>query len=276
MDWSTVVILAAVTWLDGVRRVPPDALVLRRVFGGRWTVADPADVGRTFRLVSWWSPVTLPLVIPSGGIPEADSPTGARTETLAARLERSGRVVGALRVLGALVVAGIVLGIPAAVALFGAWGFAAALGAVLLLGVAMAAVVAGAVRGVGRSWRRAARIGAPLLYPFTAPRAAELVLQHAVAGEPPLMVARQLLGPDGFAAWVRPQAYDALRANAGARDASALMTLVGHSGLAAIVHAVPAQCEAGECYCPRCARVYRAGTVACAECGGPRLIPLTQ
>src|SRR5687767_11497229 len=120
MDWSTVVILAAITWLDGVRRVPSDALVLRRVLGGQWTVADSA-VGRTFRLVSWWSPVTLPLVIPSGGIPEADTPTGARSETLAVRLERSRRVVGALRVLGALVIAGIALGIPAAVARFGAW-----------------------------------------------------------------------------------------------------------------------------------------------------------
>lgn len=264
------------TWLDGMRRVPPDALVLRRVLGGQWTVADSGDIGRMWRLVSWWSPVTLALVIPSGGIPDADAPTEATDETLAARLARSQRVVGALRVLGALVIVGIVFGIPAAVARFGAWGFVAALAAVLLLAIAAAAVVVGAMRGAGRGWRRVASITAPLLWPFTAPRAAELVLERAVAGAAPLMIAQRLLGPARFAEWVRPRAYDALRDGVAPPDSTALLALVGRTDLTAIVHSAPAQCEAGERYCPRCARVYRASIASCAECRGLRLVGLPE
>jgi hypothetical protein len=101
------------------------------------------------------------------------------------------------------------------------------------------------------------------------------VLEHAVAGAAPLMVARKLLGSAGFAAWVRPRAYDALCDVAEPRDASALSTVVGHSALAAIIHAAPTHCDPGERYCPRCARVYRAGIAACAECRGLRLVERT-
>jgi hypothetical protein len=275
MDWGTVAILAAITWLDGVRRVPAGALVLRQVAGGRWTVADAAMTAASWRLVAWWSPVTLALVIPSGGIPTADAASDATDGALATRVSRSRRALLGTRVLGALVLVGIVFGVPAAAGRFGGWGFVVALAVVMLIATAATGAAFCAVMRLGRGGRRAARLTVHLLWPFSAPRAAELLLEHVVAGAAPLMVARELLGSASFAAWVRPRAYDALHDVAELRDASALWTVVGHSALAAIVDTAPAHCDLGERYCPRCARVYRAGIAACAECRGLRLVERT-
>jgi len=267
MDWGVVLVLAAITWLEGVRRVPADALVLRQVLGGAWTVLAPDDRGRAWRLVAWWTPLTLALVVPPGGILDAE-PTGTRgAEVLATRLARVGRTTIALRALGAGVLLGIVFGLPAAVARFGAWGLAAGLAGVLVLALVTAAVAARGARLLGYGWRRALRVGASLLWPFSSPRAAEVLLEHSVAGAPPLLVARQLLGDAGFAEWVRPQAYDALAGHGLPNDAATLLlTLLGRPALAAIVHAPPASCASGEAFCARCARTYRAGARVCAEC----------
>jgi hypothetical protein len=224
------------------------------------------------RLVSSWSSFTLPLIIPSGGIPDADTPGEPTGESLEARLVRARRVIALLRLLGAAVVLSIVLGVPAAIARFDAWGLAASLAAVMLLSTVTAFVVACVMRSSGRSWRRAMRIAAPLLYPFSAPRAAELVLGYAVAGAAPLMVARSLLGAAAFAAWVRPHAFDAMQGGALTQDPRGLVALVGRSGLAKIVETPPAHCATGERYCARCARVYRADTRTCPECQGLPLV----
>jgi hypothetical protein len=273
MDWSTVVILAAITWLDGLRRVPVGAIVLQRALHGTWRVAEDATDPR-WQLVSWWSPFTLALVIPSGGIvPDDGAPPQRQTDDgLAERLTRSRSVVAPLRVLGALAILGIVFGIPAAVARSGAWGFVFSLLGVLLLSVVTWIVVTVVMRQSGRSWRRAIGLAAPLLYPFTTPRAAQVVLGDVVAGAPPLLVARRLLGETGFAAWVRPHAYDALRGQANAVDVATLVSLLGRPSLTAIIGSAPAQCEPGEGYCPRCARTYRAGTPTCAHCEGLQLV----
>jgi hypothetical protein len=272
MDWSTVVILAFVTWLDGMRRVPDGALVLRRALIGRWIVDERSNDDSSFRLVAWWSPFSLALTIPVGGVPDADASNALTEEALDARLKRVRGVVGVLRLLGGLIIVGIVIGFVAAVARFGAWGFVAVLGAVLFLTWTVFFVTMCAMRASGRRWRRAARIAAPLLWPFTAPRAAELILERAIAGAPPLLVARRLLGAASFAVWVRPQAYDTLRGNAGPADSASLLALVGRPDLAAIVHSTPTQCATGERYCPRCGRVYRATIASCAECEGLHLV----
>jgi hypothetical protein len=271
MDWSTAAILAAVTLLDGVRRVPAGALVLRRVLAGQWTVADrEAEPG--LRLVSSWSSFTLPLVIRSGGIPDTDILGEQGHDSLEARLARVRRIIGTLRVLGALVLLAIVFGVPIAVVRFDVWGLVASLAMVMLLSMVTTIVVAWTMRRSGRSWRRAARIAAPILYPFSTPRAAELVLGDAVAGAAPLMVARSLLGDAAFASWVRPHAYDAMQGGARTQDRRGLVALVGRSGLAQIVATPPANCGTGERYCARCARVYRAETTTCPECEGLPLV----
>jgi hypothetical protein len=271
MDWSTVVILAAVTLLDGVRRVPAGALVLRRVLTGPWTVADrEAEPG--LRLVSSWSSFTVPLIVPSGGIPEADALAEKAQGPLEARVARVRGTIGVLRLLGALVLLAIVFGVPAAVARFDVWGLAASLTVVMLLSVVTTTVVAWTMRRSGRSWRRAVRLAAPLLYPFSTPRAAELVLGHAAAGAAPLMVARSLLGEAAFVSWVRPHAYDAMQGGVLTHDPRGIVALVGRSGLARIVETPPAHCGTGERYCARCARVYRADTMTCPECRGLPLV----
>jgi hypothetical protein len=177
--------------------------------------------------------------------------------------------------LGASVLVGIVIGIPAAVARFDSWGFAGGVAGVLLLALATAVTTSYVLRRLGQPWRPATRIAAPLLWPFSAPRAAEVVLEHAIAGAPPLTVARRLLRAAAFASWIRPQAYDALRGDGSTREGvSGLLTLVGRSVLTAIVQAPPADCEPGEGYCARCARMYRAGTATCAHCQAVTLIRL--
>ena len=267
MDWGAVVALAVITLLEGVRRVPADALVLRRVLGGPWIIADPLDFGRTWQLVAWWSPLTLAIVVPPGGIVRNAAPPDLAADVLDARLAGSKRTVTILRVNGLLVLLAVVVGVPMAINRFGALGFAAAVGAAFVLSLATALCVLRALRKLDLDWRSAMRAAAPLLWPFAAPRAAEIVLEHAAAGAAPLAIARRLLGEAGFAAWVRPRAYDALATSTTADGLGvALLTLVGRPALAAIVGAAPASCGSGECYCARCGRVYRSGTALCADC----------
>lgn len=264
MDWDVVLVLAAITWLEGVRRVPADALVLRRVLGGAWSAAGADDRGRAWHVVAWWSPLTLALVLPAAGIPDAEVSGGH----FVARLARVRRTIVVLRVLGAAVLLAIVFGVPVAVARFGTWGFAAGLAGVLLLALVTALVATRGARVLRYRWRRALRIGSSLVWPFSSPRAAEVLLERAVAGAPPLLVARHLLGEAGFAAWVRPQAYDALSHNRSAdATAAVLLDLLGRPALAAIVEARPSGCGPGDSFCARCARTYRAGTTMCVECG---------
>jgi hypothetical protein len=88
-----------------------------------------------------------------------------------------------------------------------------------------------------------------------------------------LVLARTLLGVDNFASWIRPQAHDALRSEGTATPrAEALIALIGRPGLAAIVGRPPANLGVSECYCERCARVYRSGTTTCADCEGVPLV----
>ncbi len=268
MDWGAVLALAAITWLEGLRRVPPDALVLRRVLGARWSVAEPVDFGRTWRLVTWWSPLTLALVVPPGGIVRGEASADRAGDALAGRLDACRHTLAALRILGALVLTTVVAGVPAAVGRYGAWGFVAAVVAALLLSLLTAIIAIRGVRRLRVSRWHAVRVGMPLLWPFAAPRAAVLLTEHANAGAPPLAIARRLLGADDFAAWVRPRAFDALSSTPTADGlGAALLSLIGRPALDAIVQTSPPGCASGERYCARCGRVYRASTARCADCG---------
>ena len=52
----TIVFLALLTLVEGVRRVPRGSVVLHRVLFGHWTV-EPPEAGDRVRLLSWWSPL---------------------------------------------------------------------------------------------------------------------------------------------------------------------------------------------------------------------------
>jgi hypothetical protein len=102
-------------------------------------------------------------------------------------------------------------------------------------------------------------------------RAVEVVLERAIAHTPQLFVAQHFLRPSRFAAWIRPRAYDVLHAPASTLtswDSTDLVALLDRSMLADVVGTPPDGYEPDDLYCPRCARLYRAGAVHCVECDG--------
>ncbi len=121
----TIVFLALLTLIEGVRRVPRGSVVLHRVLFGQWTVEQPEPGGR-LRLLSWWSPFMSTIVL-------APRPKYQRTDAAAVRAQLEGRELYTalfdLRVLGVLELIVLVLGLPLALQRFGALGFLAALGA---------------------------------------------------------------------------------------------------------------------------------------------------
>ena len=58
----TIAILALLTLIEGMRRVPAGSVVLRRVLFGLWTVERPEPAER-LRLLSWWSPIVTTIVL---------------------------------------------------------------------------------------------------------------------------------------------------------------------------------------------------------------------
>jgi hypothetical protein len=106
---------------------------------------------------------------------------------------------------------------------------------------------------------------AHLLSPFTTPRAAELLLEHCCAGQSQLALLRLLLPSPAFESWVRPRAFDRLRAGAGGDPE--LDALLDPDAMRALVARRPAALSGGESYCPRCEGIYREAVDACSDCG---------
>ncbi|HZO19647.1 MAG TPA: hypothetical protein VFB46_11730, partial [Gemmatimonadaceae bacterium] len=126
------------------------------------------------------------------------------------------------------------------------------------------------LRWLGVARGAAIRAAAPLLFPFTAPRACELVIGAALRDLTADAQLAALLGEKRFLRWIRPSAYDAL--HGGPRfegDASPVGELVRALPRTLIERAVqaPPGNEDGR-YCPRCARSYRGDTPGCYDCGG--------
>ena len=257
-DGATVALLAGLTLLEGLRRLPAGGVVLRRVLGGAWR-ADAVEWPRP-ALVSWWAPLTTAVVCAPW---TADAGGEARGHLRLAELGHAVRWhVRALTALGALVLAGLVLGVPTMAGLLGGAGFLAAAGAVLLLSLATAACGYAALRRLGLRRRPAARRALAWCSPFGAPQARQQVLEHLVAGAPPLSVARWLLPALAFAAWVRPRAWDAAH---GAPDPE-LAVVLAEDELRALLAAPPAALDptaAG--WCPRCGALWRI-TGPCPAC----------
>src|SRR5882762_3979270 len=145
----TIVFLALLTLIEGVRRVPRGSVVLHRVLFGPWTV-EPPEAGERVRLLAWWSPLTSAIVL-------APRQKYRRTDPDAVRAQLEGRDVYTalfdLRVLGIVELLALVLGVPFALQRFGALGFFAALGAVLLLCLTIFAALAFSAHGLGKPWR---------------------------------------------------------------------------------------------------------------------------
>ena len=242
----TIVFLALLTLVEGIRRVPRGAVVLQRVLFGPWR-AEPPEAGDRLRLLSWWSPLTSTVLL---------TPREQYARNDAAVIEQLYTPLFDLRLMGLVELFVLVLGVPFALQRFGATGFFAALGAVMLLCITIFAALAFTQRGLGKPWRAALRWAFPFLSPFAAPRAAEALLEHALRDVPPAVASKALLAPDAFLLWVRPFFYDG--------DRHALQGLNLKELEATLAQARPA--SGAGLWCPRCGATYVHGDV-CSECG---------
>ena len=248
----TIAILALLTLIEGVRRVPAGSVVLRRVLLGPWTVERPEPAER-LRLLSWWSPIVTTIVL---------APREAYHKTSVPQLRERLTVrelytpLFDLRVLGALELVALVVGLPLAMQRWGAMGFLVALGVILLLCVAIFV----RLRFSGMKWRRAL----PFLYPFGAPRAAEVLLEDAVRDVAPSIVTSALLPADAFLGWMRPFVYDA--SNGGEVERRFLEGLNLKELRESLAQRPASQNGQQSLWCPRCGATFIHGD-SCSECG---------
>lgn len=169
-----------------------------------------------------------------------------------------------LRLLGCLILLLLVIGVPAATGRFGAGGFFLALAAVAILSLNCAGAVYGAARVSSMSQRPALRFAAGFLSPFSAPRAAEALLQEILRRFTTGAVAQHLLPSELFLRWVRPYAYDA--AYGETRTAMAVVSGINPALLRASL-GIGGSLDAGARFqCARCGVGFTGGT-DCPDCG---------
>lgn len=244
----TIVFLALLTLIEGVRRVPRGSVVLHRVLFGQWTV-EPPETGERVRLLAWWSPLVSAIVL---------APREKYTRNDADVVQSLYTALFDLRVLGIVELLALVLGVPFALQRFGALGFFVALGAVLLLCLTIFAALAFSAHGLGRPWRAALRWALPCMSPFAAPRAADVLLEETLREIPPSVVTRALLSGDAFLRWVRPIVYDARNGREVDRR------LLEGLDLNELGASLASQNGSGM-WCPRCGATFVQGE-SCSEC----------
>ena len=261
VDWEIVTLFAALVLLEGLRRVPAGALVVRGIGPGSWRPAAAAEPRARLRLVSWWSPFAPGLVLPP-----LEAPATLSGEVLAARVEAARRAAPWLAGSGTLTLVALVLGLPVASARLGAVGFFAGVGVVLLLALWTASLGALGLRRMGRGL--GPRRGRLLAWcsPFASGRVLEGVYEAALAGATPAQAVRALCGDEVFAAWARPRAYDVVRGGAPDPDLSAAADA---ATLGAIVASAPRMDGGGRSYCPRCAATWVVAEGPCPGCTVP-------
>ena len=284
VDYGTVALLAFVVWLDGWRRLGPDAVLVTRSGLGPWTVRAPWARTGPLALVASWAPAIVPLVLApeSSGEPLAAArwrtDFGLVAARTARRLRRVRAVSALLRALGVLLTAWIIIGIPVATARFSAPGLIYGVIAAFLLALALTFGTTISLIALGSSVGRALRAAAQLLSPFTAPRAVEIVTTAAVGPLHSLAPLAALMGDARFLAWLRPWAYDALagRPRDIAAENATIARLVGalpRSVLEDAVALTPRDAtDDGARYCPRCTRTYQDSVATCAHCDDISLV----
>lgn len=251
----TIAILALLTLIEGMRRVPAGSVVLRRVLFGPWAVERPEPAER-LRLLSWWSPLMTSIVL-------APRQSYQKTSVTDLRARLDGRDLYTplfdLRVLGVVELVVLVLGVPLAVQRFGAIGFFVAIGAVLLFCLTIFAALLFGGRKLGKRWGWAF----PFLSPFAAPRAAEALLEEALRDVPPAVVSSALLPPDAFLGWMRPFVYDATHDR---EVEHRFLEGVNVKELRASLAQRPPSQNGQGLWCPRCGATFIHGD-SCSECG---------
>ena len=256
VNWEVVGVFAALVLLEGLRRVPAGALVLKGSGPACWRPQGEPEPRQRWRLISWWSPIAPALLLP----PLGGAPTPQRGE-LEARLHLVRRVAPWLAASAVATLLALILGLPIATALFGAVGFLAGAAVVFALSVTNACAGAFALRRLGLPTGRA-RILA-WCSPFAAGRVLEGVFEAALAGASPAQAVRALAGETVFATWCRPRAYDVVFQGVPDPD---LRAAADQATLEAIVASPPQDSAGGSSFCPRCAATWRVPAGACRAC----------
>ena len=262
VDREIVTLFAALVLLEGLRRVPAGALVVRGVGPGSWRPpAAAAEPRARWRLVSWWSPFAPGLVLPP-----FDAAATLSADVLAARIAAARRAAPWLAGSGTLTLVALVLGLPVASARLGAAGFFAGVGVVLLLALATASLGALGLRRMGRGLGPGRGRLLAWCSPFASGRVLEGVYEAALAGATPAQAVRALCGDEVFAVWARPRAYDVVHGGAPDPDLSAAADA---ATLKAIVASAPRMDGGGRSYCPRCAATWVVAEGPCPGCTVP-------
>jgi hypothetical protein len=264
---AAIVVLAAITLSEGIRRLAADAIVVRRSLLGRWSVARANEIGNGIRLVSPCIPVSVPLVLTPVGTEGVGSPGLRRLRSrFTARAERTHLALITLQVQGMAVLLALVVGIPLA-AFRGPRELALVFGVVLSLSVGQACLTAAALMRAGARRSRSLAAACRIVWPFAAFRAAEVVQAQIAAGVPRMAVLHGLLGQDALLRAYRPLVHDIIQAGDASEDAGTLLELVGRPRLEAFLRHRP---DGDAACCPRCGVEYEASRERCADC----LVPL--
>lgn len=256
VDWFTASLLAGVVLLEGLRRVPQGALVLRATPAGRW---GPVPVDPGLRIVSWFAPATIAVILPNdSALVEPDR------AAFAERLRRIRPFLLLLTALSWMSLLGLVLGLSLAAAHFGGWGFLFGAGGLLLLAMLMSGLTAWGLQRSGMPARAALRASLKLLSPFASGRAIEVLVEGAARGLPPLVVARALMSSAAFSGWVRPRVFDAEQ---GERDDAELGLAMTEGERSSLLESAPESALGGATFCRRCGHTFDRETGTCPDCG---------
>jgi hypothetical protein len=264
---STILILAVVSALEGVRRLPPDAFVLRRVFGGPWRAAAPLELGREFALIAWPIPVVHAIVVRRENTGDENVGIRRHVARMRARERRTRILVRGLRAGGTLILLAVVIAVPAATLRWDVFGLVASVAILFSMCVIQALATHAALRRSGAARRAAVLASIRLVWPFSAPSAAELVQLQIIRDAPWTLVLIELLGRERYLAAMRADLYDELARGQVNPFAAAFY---GHDAIAAFLR--DAGETGGQPFCPRCSAQYRDGVDACANCEDVALI----
>jgi hypothetical protein len=262
VNWEVVAVFAGLVLLEGLRRVPAGALVLKGSGPAGWRPRREPEPRPRWRLISWWSPIAPALLLPPLGGAPAVQPGELETRVHLVR-----RAAPWLTVPAAATLLALILGLPLATARFGAVGFLAGAAVVFALAVTNACAGAFVLRRLGMATRRAQIL--PWCSPFAAGRVLEGVFEAALAGASPAQAVRALAGERVFTSWYRPRAYDVVFQGAYDPD---LRSAADQATLEAIVASPPQDSAGGATFCPRCAATWRVHIGTCQTCA----VPLTS
>lgn len=262
---ATAAILYGITFAEGVRQLPADAIVLRRLPFGRWRFVRRVEIGAGLRLVSWCLPVSVPVVLQRGPSSADDAETRRCIEVMRARSAGTRLSVGVLRALGLVTLLLLVGGVPVIVERNGLFGLVAAVIVLIELTLVQALWTGGLLRRLGASGRSAVLASVKLLNPFAVQRASEVVCAWIVADVPALAAAYELLGDREFVRAFRPMLYDALHGEGSGGGVANLTPLIAEGHVESLLRTPPPGLATGA-FCPRCESQFASGAGFCSDC----------